>query len=164
MNSISRTRMVIGTAGVLLGLFGVFRLLTQVPGSDLIELFIWLAAAVILHDGVLAPLTAAFGWGLGRFVPPRARRAITYGLTAAVGVTVVALPEIYRQGTQPAQKALLTQDYGRNLAIGLGVVAAATVLYYAVSLVRNPKGDDRPKPRPSATNVRPSDDQVSSTE
>ena len=159
MSSVSRTRLGLGGAGVLLGLFGIFRLLTQVPGSDLVTLAVWLVAAVVLHDGVIAPVTAALGWGLEHAVPPRARRAVAYGLTGAVAVTVVALPEIYREGSQPASKALLQQPYGNHLAIALGIVAAVAVVTYAISVA-----SDRAKPRPSETNVRPSDDQVSPSE
>ncbi|MBE7189515.1 hypothetical protein [Jatrophihabitans endophyticus] len=159
MNGVSRTRLGLGAVGIALGLFGVFRLLTEVPGSDLVSLFIWLLVALVLHDGVIAPLTAAVGWGLEHAVPPRARRAVVYGLAGAVAVTVVALPEIYRHGSQPPQKALLRQDYGGHLAIALGIVAAVALASYAISVVR-----DRAKPRPSETNPRPSDDQVSSTE
>lgn len=159
MSSVSRVRLFLGAAGIALGVFGVFRLLTQIPGSDLVTLFLWLLVAVVLHDGVIAPVTAAVGWGLEHVVPPRARRAVVYGLTAAVGVTVIALPEIYRRGSMPEQKALLLQNYGGNLAIALGVVAAVALVAYAISVVR-----DRDRPRPSVTNSRPSDDQVSSTE
>ena len=159
MTSVSRTRLVLGGAGVLLGLFGIFRLLTQIGGSDLISLAVWLIAAVVLHDGVLAPITAGVGWGLDRVVPPRARRAVVYGLTGAVAVTVIALPEIYRRGSQPSAKALLQQNYGGHLAVALGIVAAVALVTYAISVV-----SDRAKPRPSATNARPSEDQVSSSE
>ena len=154
-----RTRLLIGAAGIALGVFGVFRLLTQIAESDLVSLLEWLIVAVVLHDGVIAPVTAAVGWGLEHAVPPRARRAVVYGLAGAVGVTVIALPEIHLRGSQPLQKALLLQDYKHNLAIALGIVAAAALVYYAISVVR-----DRAKPRPSATNIRPSDDQVSSSE
>lgn len=159
-----RLRIAIGTVGVLLGLFGVFRLLTQVAVSDLIVLFVWLAAAVILHDGVIAPITAAVGWVLERAVPPRARRALAYGLTAAVGVTVIALPEIHRRGSQAPSKALLQQNYTGNLAIALGVVAALALLTYGVSVLRDSATRNRSNPSPSTANVRPSDDQVSSSE
>ena len=45
-------------------------------------------------------------------VPPRARRYLQLALVVGAGATVVALPLIYRQGTQPASKALLLRDYG----------------------------------------------------
>ena len=50
-----RTRLLIGGAGVLLGLFGVFRLVTQIPSDDLIALFVWLVAALLVHDGLVSP-------------------------------------------------------------------------------------------------------------
>src|SRR5439155_10615261 len=54
-------RWLLGVAGVLLALFGVFRLLTQIPAGNLLALVVWLVAALVLHDGVLAPLTGGIG-------------------------------------------------------------------------------------------------------
>ena len=86
--------MLIAVPGVLLGLFGVFRLQTQIDGADLLMLFVWLVVALIIHDGILSPVVATFGAGISRVVPPRARRFLQGGLIAAALITVVALPLI----------------------------------------------------------------------
>jgi hypothetical protein len=133
----SRIRLVLGTAGILLGLFGVFRLATQVPVGDLVILAVWLIGALIIHDGILSPIVVGIGATIARFVPPRARRYLQAGLIAAAIVTVIAIPMIYRRGSQPRSKAILQQNYGANLTVLIGVVAAVTLLLYAVRIARD---------------------------
>ena len=43
-------RIVLAIAGLLLGAFGVFRLLTEIPTGSVIKLAIWLLAALIIHE------------------------------------------------------------------------------------------------------------------
>ena len=96
----------------------------------------WMIGAVVIHDGVLSPLIVLVGALLAR-VPPRARRYLQSGLIVGALVTVIALPLVARQGTQPRAKALLLRDYGANLAILLGLLAAVSLLAYAVHVVRD---------------------------
>lgn len=129
----SRLRLALGAAGVLLAAFGVFRLLTQIPIDDLGILGGWLIGALIIHDGILSPLVIAVGYLLTR-VPPRARRYLQGGLICGGLVTVVAIPMIYRQDSQPKSKAILQQNFGGNLTVLLALIAAASLCGYAVSV------------------------------
>jgi hypothetical protein len=138
-----RWRIVLATAGILLGLFGVARLLTQVPASSLIGLGVWLVAAVAIHDGLLSPLVVTVGWFLRRHLPPRGRRYVQAGLIVGAVVTVVAVPMIYLQGSQPASKAILDQHFGANLTLLLGILGAMTLLAYAVRVARDRGGSGR---------------------
>jgi hypothetical protein len=149
-----RTRLMIGGAGVLLGLFGVFRLLTQIPGDDLIALFVWLVAALLIHDGLVSPVVVAIGVLVARAVPPRTRRYLQGALVAGALITVVALPLIKRQDSQPQVKAILQQNFGANLVVLLAVVAGGALALYVLRVIRD---------RTSVTNERPSDDQRSTT-
>lgn len=123
-------RIVMIAAGLLLAGLGVFRLLTVVEWPTLLQIGIWLVAAIILHDMIVAPSTIGVGWVLRRFVPVRARRYLQAGLIISGLVTVIALPMIYLRGSQPAVKALLLRDYGANLALIIGVIAVIMVLLY----------------------------------
>jgi hypothetical protein len=143
-----RIRIALGSAGILLGLFGVFRLLTQIDTSDLEMLFIWLVGALILHDGILSPIVAGVGWGMAKVVPPRARRYLQGALITAVGVTVIAIPMIHREGTQPASKALLEQNFKGNLALILGIIAAVALLAYVAGLFRERRAESTRRPQP----------------
>ena len=126
----------LGTAGVLLGLFGIVRLLTQVPVLDLLILAVWLIAAVLIHDGVLSPLVLAVGTFVVR-APPRARRYLQFGLVTGALVSVIGVVLIARRNSQPRQKALLLRDYATNLAILLAIIATVSLIAYAVHVARD---------------------------
>lgn len=145
-----RLRLPLGIAGVLLALFGVFRLLTQVPIFPLVILALWLVGALVIHDGILSPIVVAVGWVVARVLPPRARRYLQGALVMAALVTVIAIPMIYRQDSQPKSKAILLQDFGGNLTLLLGLIAALTLLAYAVRVARDNGAPDHPDQGPSA--------------
>jgi hypothetical protein len=148
-----RLRIAIGSVGVLLGLFGVFRLLTQVPLLDIVVLLGWLAAALVLHDGVLSPIVLGIGAAITRVLPARAAGYVQGGLVAGGLITVIAVPMIYRQGSQPSQKALLEQNYSGNLVLLLALVLGGTVVLYLARLAFDARAAKR----------RPSQDQDSAT-
>jgi hypothetical protein len=129
-------RIALGVTGGLLLTFGVYRLVTKLDPSDLVALGLWLVAAVALHDGLIAPLTAGTGVVLTR-VPSRARRYVQGALLVGALITVVAIPLIGRRGTQPASKAILLRDYGVNLSLLLGLTAAVALVLYALRVFRD---------------------------
>jgi hypothetical protein len=129
-------RIALAVAGALLLTFGVFRLVTKLDAADLVALGLWLVAAVAIHDGLIAPLTVGTGVALTR-VPPRGRRYLQGALVVGALITVVAVPLIRRQGTQPASKAILLRDYTANLSLLLGMTAALALGLYALRILRN---------------------------
>ena len=137
-----RWRMVLAVAGILLGLFGVGRLVTQVPVHSLIGLAVWLVAALIIHDGIASPLVIAVGALLAR-VPPRGRRYLQAGMIMGAMITGIAVPMIARQDSQPLSKAILNQNFGGNLTLLLGLLAAGTLVGYAVRVARDQSGRGR---------------------
>ena len=139
-----RWRVVLAVAGILLGLFGVGRLVTEIPGYSLKWLAIWLIAALLIHDGILSPLVIAVGWYLREHVPHRGRRYLQAGLIMAAMVTVIAIPMIYRRDSQPVSKAILNQNFGANLTLLLGIIAGATLLAYAIRVARDQSGSTSP--------------------
>ena len=153
------TRWTIGAAGAALGLFGLFRLVTEIPVLDLLMLGVWLIGALVLHDGMLAPLTSAVAGAIVRYVPSRLRRYVQGALVTGAIVTVIALPLILLAGSQPPEKALLRQNFGANLAVLLGVISGGTAVLYLLRVAR----DRRAAERTSEANVRPSRSHTSST-
>lgn len=153
-----RLRLALGALGVLLGLFGLFRLLTDIPIDDLVYVAIWLAGALLIHDGILSPFVVGVGYAISKVVPPRARRYLQPAMVVGALVTVIALPLIYREGTLPKNKAILRQNYGGNLTVLLGIIAAVTLGLYAIRVAR-----DRGTQRPSAANALPPEDHSSSS-
>lgn len=131
-----RYRIALGVTGGLLLTFGVFRLVTQLDAGDLFVLGVWLAAAVALHDGLIAPITVGTGVALTG-VPPRARRYLQGALLVGALITIVAIPLIGRRGTQPETKAILLRDYAANLSLLLGMTAAVALVLYTLRLLRH---------------------------
>lgn len=129
-------RVVLAVAGLALGLFGIFRLATEIPLANLLWLLVWLVAAVAIHDGILSPLVVGLGSVLRRLVPDRARRYLQFALIMTAPAVVIAAPMIFLRGSQPAPKALLLRDYGANLAMIIGLVAVTTLIVYAVRVAR----------------------------
>lgn len=129
-------RIAFAASGLLLGLFGVFRLVTEVPIGNLLVLAGWMIGAVVIHDGILSPAVIVVGWFAGRVVPARARRYVQGALIAGGLITVVAIPLILHAGQEAASKALLRQNFGGNLTILLGAVAAVSLVLYAVRVAR----------------------------
>jgi len=153
-----RLRLPLGITGVLLALFGVFRLVTQIPPFPLVVLVLWLVGALVIHDGILSPIVVGVGWAVARVVPPRARRYLQGALIMAALVTVIAIPMIYRQASQPRSKSMLLQDFGLNLTLLIGIIAALSLLVYAARVARERSG------RLRADSAPPPDDSSSTTE
>jgi hypothetical protein len=130
-------RIILSAGGILLGLFGIFRLVTEISVSSLLALAIWLACALIIHDGLLSPTVVGVGWLLRRLVPDRERRYLQVWLIMSALVVVIAIPMIYLRGSQPAAKAILLQDYVANLALIIGILAALTLAWYGVRVLHD---------------------------
>ena len=130
-------RIILAVAGLALLAFGVFRLLSEIPTHNLLILAVWLAAALVLHDVILAPSVVGVGWLLRRYVPDRGRRYVQVALIMIALVTVIAIPMIFLRGSQPAVKALLLRNYGANLIVIIGVLAVVSLILYAVRVARD---------------------------
>jgi hypothetical protein len=130
-------RLVLGILGVLVVLYGIVNLLVHIPGQTLVWVAVWLIAAVIIHQGVLSPLVIAVTSLLRRVVPDRGRRYLQAALIMAVPVTVIAIPMIYRQGSQPPSKAMLLQNFTANLGLLLGIIGGLCLVGYAIRVARD---------------------------
>lgn len=139
-------RRVFAVAGLGLLAYGVARLFVVVAWGDLFLLLVWMVAAVVIHDGVVSPLVLAVGAALRRWVPDRGRRYLQAGLITGAMITVVALPMIYLEGSQPPVKAILLQHYGLNLTLLLTLVGVVVLALYAVRVARDGRPGRRSDP------------------
>ena len=130
-------RTVLAILGVLALLYGIVNLGLHIPGPVLVWVAVWLLALVIIHHGLVSPVVIAVGVLLRRLVPDRGRRYLQAGLIAAMPVTVIALPLIYRQGSEPPSKAMLLQNFTANLGLLLGIIAVACLVGYAIRVARD---------------------------
>lgn len=120
-------RVALGAVGVAAMAFGAVQLFTERQVKAPVDVPLWLAGAIVLHDAVLTPVVLAVGAVLARWLPPHLRRPVRGGLLTAACLTAVALPFLLRPGAT-ANPSVLPLDYPRNLAIALGAVAALTAL------------------------------------
>ena len=130
-------RLVLGILGVLVLLYGIVSLLIHIPIQTMVWVAVWLIAAVIIHHGLISPAVVSVSSLLRRMVPDRGRRYLQVALVTAVPVTVIAIPMIYRQGSQPPSKALLLQNFTANLGLLLGIIAVLCLVGYAIKVARD---------------------------
>jgi hypothetical protein len=130
-------RILLAIAGIALAAFGVFRLVSETAVHSLLILALWLIAALVLHDAIMAPSVVGVGWLLRRYVPDRGRRFVQLALIMSALVTVGAIPMIFLRGSQPAVKALLLRNYGANLILLLSMIAVVILILYVVQVVRD---------------------------
>ncbi|MFK0232655.1 hypothetical protein [Streptomyces vinaceus] len=127
---------VAGLGLVLMGLGGA--LLAQQPSPWRIAL--WLAGAVVVHDGLVAPLViavAALTAALGR----RLRGVPRAALIVAGSVTAIALPPLLRPGGA-ANPTVVPLDYLRNWLLTMAAIALATAVH-AATRAALPRGTRR---------------------
>ena len=131
-------------AGVLIGVYGAGRLLTEIPTHSLVLLAAWLIGAIIIHDGIVSPVVVTVGWLLHRFVPARGRGYLQAGLIMGGLVTIIAIPMIHLRNSQPAVKAILRQNFAGNLTLLLGIIGAGTLVAYAIRVARDQTNSTSP--------------------
>ncbi len=130
-------RIILAAAGIGLGAYGVFRLVSELPTYSLLILGVWLAAALVIQDAILAPSVVGVGWLLRRYVPDRGRRFLQVALIISGLITVIAVPMIFLRGSQPAVKALLLRNYGSNLILIIAIIGVISLILYAVRVARD---------------------------
>jgi hypothetical protein len=118
-------RIVAGALGLALMAVGATLLLT---GGQLKDVALWLAGAIVLHDGIIAPLVLGVGLLLAA-VP--ARGTVRGALVVAGCLTMIALPPLLRPGA-PTNPSALPLDYLRNWLLVLAAVAVVTGVVLAV--------------------------------
>ena len=130
-------RIILAAAGIGLGAYGVFRLVSELPTYSLLILGVWLLAALVIQDAILAPSVVGVGWLLRRYVPDRGRRFLQVALIISGLITVIAVSMIFLRGTQPAVKALLLRNYGSNLILIIAIIGVISLILYAVRVARD---------------------------
>jgi hypothetical protein len=130
-------RLIFGLVGVLVLLYGIVNLVLHNPIQTVVWVAVWLIAAVLIHHGLISPVVVSVSSLLRRLVSDRGRRYLQAALIMAVPVTVIAIPMIYRQGSQPPSKALLLQNFTANLGLLLGMIAAVLLVGYAIRVARD---------------------------
>lgn len=162
-------RGVLAGIGVLGLLWAAFVLIRSVPPVGVFNVAIWLAAAIVLHDGILSPL--AFGANLllrivGRRVPGAVLAIVQIAVVVGVVLTLIVLPEIKAKALGPRNPTVVPLDYSLNLAImwvvlavlaGIASVIVLRVLRRRGPAHRGPRGSGPAARHRSAAAVRTAD-------
>lgn len=128
MSSLRAVRAALTTLGLLLLVWGVWVGWTTISGKDRVHVLVWFALGVVIHDGLLAPLSVL----LGRFALPHLPASARWGARALLAwlaaVLIIGLP-VVRQARRPANPTI---EFGHPfvgvcVAIGLGVAVVAAV-------------------------------------
>ncbi|MCT2591492.1 hypothetical protein LHJ74_16545 [Streptomyces sp. N2-109] len=137
-------RVMLATTGAAMLGWGCWLLVTETREGTVPQTTAWLAGAVVVHDGLVAPLLLLLGAALGHFGarlrrrhgygPEAARQddvrrvpgALRGGLIVAGCLTLVALPALLRQD-QPRYPSALPLDYTANWLTLLGLTTLVTV-------------------------------------
>ncbi|UKA64621.1 hypothetical protein [Arthrobacter sp. FW306-04-A] len=127
----------LGALGVAALGYALFGFLVTVPLAQLIGVAAWLAVALLVHDGVLVPLTTLAGGGLSRLtygLRPVQQGIVRVALLVGAVVTLVAAPLIpAQQVLQPsgpgsgANGTVLQGDYAQALGVFWLVLVVAAV-------------------------------------
>ncbi|MCZ3387778.1 MAG: hypothetical protein LH645_01360, partial [Actinomycetia bacterium] len=79
-------------------------------------------------------------WALARWIPPRARGYVQFTPIISALVAVIAIPLAYREDTQPEAESMLLQNYLGNLTLIVGIVAALSMVAYAIRVANDSRG------------------------
>lgn len=147
-------RAVLGVTGAGLGIYGLLGLPTQLGTAQLVGLLIWMACAVLLHDGVVVPLSTVAGAGLTRIgsrLKP-ASAAILRGALMTGAVVSLITGTLLKAQSEARTISALEGDYAANLlGFWAALVMAAAAAIYAIERAgraMSEKGDSRQKTRP----------------
>jgi hypothetical protein len=134
--TIRRVQQGLVALGLVLLAIGAVVLLLDVSAKSYPGLLIWFAGALVLHDGILAPVI--FGVSLllrraGKRIPFTVLLIIQGAVVVGAIATLLVFPEILKQGIGTGNATLLPLNYGAGLIglyAGLAVVTAVVVAVY----------------------------------
>jgi hypothetical protein len=122
-----RFRLLVGAVGVAMGAFGLLRFL-QHDFGDIVNAVLFLGGGVVVHDGIIAPLTIALTFLGTRVLPSKARVATVTGLVVLFTVTVTAIPVLGAWGRQSSNPSLLDRHYVLGWCVFALLVLAGSLL------------------------------------
>ncbi len=134
------TRVLLGVLGVVVGLYGAYLLVSRQDGEQLRSAAVWLAAGVVLHDGLIAFAVLGLVALVVRFVPLAARAPTLVAVVILGPLTLIAVPMLGRFGAKADNPTLLDRDYWLGYGLIVAIVVAG-VLVASVLRARRPAPD-----------------------
>ncbi len=111
--------------------FGIRSALSNSDDAHPFALLVHVVTFDLAHDLVIAPLVLVVGWLVAKVVPETARGPVRAACAASALFIVFSYPLVRRWGLRPSNSSALPLEYGRNLAIVIGLVwlvAAAVIV------------------------------------
>jgi hypothetical protein len=136
--------------GVALLVAGGIVLWVDVAPNEYPGLLVWLAGSLVLHDGVLAVIVVVVSLVLrrtGRRIPFPVLLIAQGAVIVAAIATLIAFPQVVKQGIGTTNPTVLPLDYGANLLWLYAILAVATtvavVIYLRVGTSRRGVASDK---------------------
>lgn len=132
-------RIVLGACGVGLIVAAIVMALVAIPPEDYVGVVAWALAAIVLHDGVLAPLVVAIaltGRRTAARIGPGAAAVARAALVTAACCSLIAVPGIVVRILGPRNDTIHTVDYVVVLATGWAIAIGVAVVAVVVGSVR----------------------------
>jgi hypothetical protein len=127
---VSPGRAVLGAAGVLLTAYGVWLLLSRQDLERNLDVALWLAGGVLVHDVLLGSVVIVVSLLATRLLPAVARPAAGAGLVVLGSLTLLAVPFLGGFGREnaPDNPTLLDRDYTAGYLVLVATVIIVVVL------------------------------------
>jgi hypothetical protein len=125
-----RGRVVLGTLGIAVAAYGAWLLFSRQDLAGNLDVALWAAGGVVVHDAVLAPLVIGICALGSRLLPGLARGPVAGGLLVLGTLTVLAVPFLGGWGREhaPDNATLLDRDYTGGYLVLAGLVGAGVGL------------------------------------
>jgi hypothetical protein len=132
-------RAVLGAAGVLLTAYGAWLLLSRQDLDRNLDVALWLAGGVVVHDLVLGSAVIAVSLLATRLLPAVARPAAGAGLVVLGSLTVLAVPFLgaFGRDNAPDNPTLLDRDYTAGYLVLVATVMMLVVLPVLLHTLRS---------------------------
>ncbi|MDT4995595.1 MAG: hypothetical protein QOH97_5487 [Actinoplanes sp.] len=127
-------RRVLVASGTILVGYAVLSAIAD-PDIRLPGVLIFLAAVLVLHDGILLPLSIGVGALLAR-LPVPGRAPVRAAALISISLTIVALPLVLGYGRSADNPSILPLPYGRGLLLMLTVIWLPTAVIIAIRMRR----------------------------
>jgi hypothetical protein len=121
-------RLALGGLGGLLMAYGALLALTRQDPGQLVEVAIWLAAGVAIHDGLLAGSVLLVGLAGRRLLPAAWRAPAAVALVVWGSLTIAVVPVLGRFGARPDNPTLLDRPYATAWSALFAATIVAVVL------------------------------------
>ena len=149
--AVSPLRLGLGAVGVVGILWGLW-LLRDDGLEALVSLGLWLIGGIIVHDGIIAPITVGVTVLVARLLPPPARMPVVVAFIVWATCTVAFIATLSGEGGKAGNDTILGKPYELTwlvITVLIAAVAAGAAIVRTRRFVGGSAGYDLPDDRPA---------------